>query len=230
MRVFLESHISVVSYKPPQAGRPQITTAPCIIVIIIYNYFLAVCWLINFNEALSAVMIVNLPGICGINVYPNRNNVVKLFHSLTVPYLTLPYKWFQMQSIWRERERCWLFYFGSSDIHTLTPDIRLPGRDMDLCKIAPGQADKFTASSWKLVLSKSQEWAWLQERNQEKLLPFTSFVFIVSWKERGWERNRAYFTRTLATECIFAKRRCSMGESLHYTYMCSRFHLWSKLL
>lgn len=75
VRVFLKSYISVTSYIPPETRQPQIT-ALNIIVIIVYNYFLAVCWLINFNGALSAVVISNHSNICGINVYPNRNNVV----------------------------------------------------------------------------------------------------------------------------------------------------------
>ena len=77
MRVFLESYISAASSIPPEAEQLQIIKALNITVIIIYNYFLAVGWLINFNGALSTVLIANLPGICGINVYPNRNNVVE---------------------------------------------------------------------------------------------------------------------------------------------------------
>lgn len=77
MRVFLEPYISAASYIPPEAGQLQITTALSITVITIFNHFLAVGWLINFNGALSAVVIANLPGICEINVYPNRNNVVE---------------------------------------------------------------------------------------------------------------------------------------------------------
>ena len=69
MTVLLESCISAASYISPQARQPQITTALSITVIIIYNYFLTVGWLINFNEAFSAMVIVNLPGICRINVY-----------------------------------------------------------------------------------------------------------------------------------------------------------------
>lgn len=75
--IFRVTYFSCILKKPPQVEQPQITIALSIRVIIIYNYFLTVCWLINFNEALSAMVIVSLPGICGINVYPNRNNVVK---------------------------------------------------------------------------------------------------------------------------------------------------------
>lgn len=77
MRVFLELYISAAFYIPPDTGQPQIITALSVLVIIIYNYFLMVCWLINFNGALSAMLIAKLPGIFGINVYPNINNIVK---------------------------------------------------------------------------------------------------------------------------------------------------------
>lgn len=110
-----------------------------------------------------------------------------------------------MHGIWGEREKCWFFYFGSSDIHTLTPDIQLPGRDMDCCKIAPGQADKFTASSWKLIPSKSQEWTQLQERNQKKLLPFPPLYSLLARKKQGERETSILYKDTRNKMCLCKK-------------------------
>lgn len=75
MRVFLDFYMS--AYIRSEASQLQITMAVSTTVIIIYNYFLMVCWLMYFNGTLSATVIANLSGICGIKAYPKRNNVVK---------------------------------------------------------------------------------------------------------------------------------------------------------